>query len=84
MKAPTLRDDPAWRAMFARLDAKDKAARSAEAHRWRGLSHRQKWEEMARAARRWRPATGPRVVDRLVHHIADQLIAGDPPSGARG
>jgi hypothetical protein len=54
MKAPKLRDDPAWRAMFRRLDARDKAARRAEADRWRSLSHEQKWAEMAGYAHRWR------------------------------
>jgi hypothetical protein len=48
------RRDPAWRAMFHRLDAKRRADRIAEAVRWRGLSDEAKWAEMAAAAGRWR------------------------------
>ena len=65
MRMPRLRDDPAWRAMFARLDAKAKADRWAEADRWRALSPEDKWAEMADMAGRWRGLT-PDLRDRIV------------------
>jgi hypothetical protein len=52
-----LRDRPEWREMFARLRAKQAAARRTEADRWRSLSEAEKWAEMSACVRRWRGLT---------------------------
>jgi hypothetical protein len=72
--SPRLRDDPAWRAMFARLKAKATADRIAEAVRWRGLSAEEKRTEMAAMVGRWRGLTCERrdgIVTRAVDAVRD-------------
>jgi hypothetical protein len=58
-----LRDDPAWAEMFARLDAKDKAARDAEAERWRLLCVEEKWAEIEATVGRWRRRAASPLVE---------------------
>jgi hypothetical protein len=74
MRTPRLRDAPAWRAMFKRIDAKSKADRMAERDRWRSLSPEEKWAEMADMAQRWRGLT-PARRDRIVTSALDAVEA---------
>jgi hypothetical protein len=67
-----LRDDPAWRAMFARLKTKAVADRRAERRRWRALSPAEKWAEMAAMARRWRGLGVPGRIEAMAAQLADE------------
>jgi hypothetical protein len=70
MRRRSLRHDPAWRAMFARLDAKIEAERIALCQeRWT-------FKEIAAVVRRWRRLTRPGATDRLIARIQADTEAG--------
>jgi hypothetical protein len=60
--------------MFKRIAAKNKADRRAERERWHGLSHAEKWAEMAAAGRRWRHLANDHAVNQVTHQVTDQVI----------
>jgi hypothetical protein len=69
---------PAWRAMFARMDAKRKVDRIAETRRRSGLSHAKRWGEMADTVRRWGPRMGISGLARKCAEDVRQHVE-DPP-----